>query len=145
LEANPIDFPTSKGGHLHRVKATGFRPTVDFGRNEPNSEFWKRDPLTPTHHEEGFFRQGSASWYHEIGSLWSLDHDSYELNIQVFREKSSIAEITELIFAPLVDKMASCAKSVDAPSGLYGGVVAIHHVFMTEPPPGGRPYREGRR
>jgi hypothetical protein len=116
LEANPFDFPAAKGGHFQRVKTTGFRTAVDFRGNGTDSQFRKSNPLTPTHHKEGFFGNGSAARYHFVGSLRSFDHDSYELNNQVFREKSSIAEIAELIFATIVDKIGDGLESGDASS-----------------------------
>jgi hypothetical protein len=110
LEANPFDFPAAKSCHLQRVKTTGFRTAIDFRRDGPDSQFGKRNPLTPAHHDEGFFRRDSATRYHYFGSLRSFHHDSYELNIQVFLEKSAIAEIAELIFAHFVAKIAPCAE-----------------------------------
>jgi hypothetical protein len=96
LEANPFDFPAAKSCHLQRVKTTGFRTAIDFRRDGPDSQFGKR--------------RDSATRYHYFGSLRSFHHDSYELNIQVFLEKSAIAEIAELIFAHFVAKIAPCAE-----------------------------------
>jgi hypothetical protein len=100
---------------LHGMQTAGLCTAVDLCRNAPDSQFRKCNPLPPSHHYEGFFGQGSAKRYHVCGSLRSFDHDSYELNIQVFPEKDSISEITELIFAPSVAKIIVRAESHEAP------------------------------